>query len=343
MKNYQNHQHQRRQYNNLISPLWYVYWPVLWCALALCVVALPPVPRVQAQQETVPTIETYEGWLREAFAAAQRNDRPGLEAVAENLTSIEAVQSAEGARIPVHNEWLAQELGEADPDLDQIGDRLGALLDALAQPESAVPDDAQQRLDDVLNNPPFASDSEAADGDWVQAFFDWLSDTLDRILSPVGEAGSAAGPLIQWILIAICVLLLGGVLVYLLLHMRRSLTREAQAAPESDFEAQLTATSALQQATSLARDGDYRTAVRYLYLSSLLWLDERELLRYDRALTNREYVASLASNPDLQARLVPIVETFDRVWYGHTTLDADSFQAYQQRVEELRNAPRPKG
>jgi hypothetical protein len=139
------------------------------------------------------------------------------------------------------------------------------------------------------------------------------------------------------------VLLLAGILVYLLLHMRRSLTHEAQAAPESDFEAQLTATSALQQATTLARDGDYRTAVRYLYLSSLLWLDESGMLRYDRALTNREYVASLASNPDLQARLVPIVETFDRVWYGHTTLDTESFQAYRQRVEELRRAPRPKG
>jgi hypothetical protein len=329
----------------MIHLLWFVRWPVLWCVLvlALCGGALLPVPRVQAQQEAAPTLETYEGWLREAFAAARRNDRPGLETVAENLISVESVQSTDGERIPVNNDWLAQELGESDPDLDQIGTRIGALLDALAQPVSAVPDDAQQRLDDVLNNPPFANDSEAADADWLEAFFDWLSNALDRLLTPVGEAGSAAGPLIQWILITICALLLAGVLIYLLLHMRRSLTREAQAAPESDFEAQLTATSALQQATTLARDGDYRIAVRYLYLSSLLWLDERELLRYDRALTNREYVASLASNPDLQARLVPIVETFDRVWYGHTALDAESFRAYQQRVEDLRSTPRTKG
>jgi len=35
-------------------------------------------------------------------------------------------------------------------------------------------------------------------------------------------------------------------------------------------------------------------------------------------------------------RMAPIVETFDRVWYGHLPIDAESFAAYQRQVEALR-------
>lgn len=57
--------------------------------------------------------------------------------------------------------------------------------------------------------------------------------------------------------------------------------------------------------------------MRYLYLAALLRLDERGQLRYNRALTNREYLDRVQDNPHLQAALPPIVETFDRVWYGY--------------------------
>ena len=109
------------------------------------------------------------------------------------------------------------------------------------------------------------------------------------------------------------------------LHRRAWCARAA----EDDPAAGLTARTALDQAGEIARGGDYRTAMRYLYISALLWLDERNLLRYDRALTNREYLEHLRDNAALRERLRPVVETFDRVWYGHLPLDADSFAAYR--------------
>jgi hypothetical protein len=144
----------------------------------------------------------------------------------------------------------------------------------------------------------------------------------------------------QWFIIGICVLLLLLVFGYLLLSLRRSLGSEARPLATDDPDAGLTATAALQQASGLARGGDYRTAVRYLYLSSLLWLDEQNMLRYDRALTNHEYLERLHDSPELRARLVPIVETFDRVWYGHADLDAESFAAYERQVAALRQPSR---
>lgn len=150
------------------------------------------------------------------------------------------------------------------------------------------------------------------------------------------EVDPVTGQAMNWMIAGIGLLLLLGMLIYLLRGLRGSWTREAQINDADDPEAHLTANTALQQATILARGGDYRTAVRYLYLSSLLWLDERGMLRYDRTLTNREYLERLSDNAELRLWLVPIVDTFDRVWYGHMALDADSFAAYQQQVDGLR-------
>ncbi len=75
--------------------------------------------------------------------------------------------------------------------------------------------------------------------------------------------------------------------------------------------------------------------MRFLYLAALLRLDERDLLRYDRAMTNREYLEQTRDNPVLRARLAPVVDTFDRVWYGHVPLDATAFADYRAQVEAL--------
>jgi hypothetical protein len=305
--------------------------------LLLALLALLTLAAPARAQDAAPVLATYEGWLREALVAAQREDRLGLEQVAERLTATDAVRIADDTRLPVDNSWLAEALDTDDPDFEEIAARLGALIDALAKPPSRAPDDAQQRLNNLLSRPPFAN-NDPNEGNLFTAFLDWLVGILDQLFSPVATDGG--GTVLRWLLITGCVVLLAGVLIYLVLHMRQAATRQARAAAADDPEAHLTATSALQQASTLAQGGDYRTAVRYLYLSSLLWLDERDMLRYDRALTNREYLARLHDRPDLRARLLPIVETFDQVWYGHAALDAERFRAYQQHVEDLRRLER---
>jgi hypothetical protein len=311
---------------------------LLWligCGLALLLGTLTGGP-VAAQQPPAPDVATYESWLREARTAAQRRDRLGLEAAAERLTSVEAVRAADGTQLPVDNRWLraALETDGSDPDYKQIAERLGALIDGLAQPGHTPAGDAQQQLDEIFAAPPFAGQEEGQSP--LDRFAAWVFEILARLFGGAFEANRGAGNPLGWLAAIISALLLLGVLLYLLTFVRRTLTREAQQAASSDPEAHLTAASALQQASSVAREGDYRTAVRYLYLSSLLWLDERDMLRYDRALTNREYLARLADRPDVQARLQPIVDTFDRVWYGYAALDAESFRRYEQQVAALR-------
>jgi hypothetical protein len=99
---------------------------------------------------------------------------------------------------------------------------------------------------------------------------------------------------------------------------------------------QLTAETALKRAQTLSTGGDYRMAVRYLYLSTLLIMEERGLFRYDRAKTNREYLRSLQERPELALILKDVVEVFDRVWYGFQPLSKSDYSQYQTRVEALR-------
>ena len=84
------------------------------------------------------------------------------------------------------------------------------------------------------------------------------------------------------------------------------------------------------------RAGDYRNAVRYLYLSSLLLLDEQGMLRYDRSRTNREVLRSVSSKPELAVPLHDVIDVFDRVWYGFEALDDKTYQTYVERVDDLR-------
>jgi len=293
-------------------------------------------PSVSAQSQP-PDLATYTAWVREAFAAAQRSDRTGLEDVAGRLGAATSVRLPGNASIMVDNGWLRDALKETDPDLAAIAARLGAILDALAQPDSSAPADARARLEQILNNPPFKPAAlDDSTSTWWSDFWDWVWRLLEAILRPVGSVPQSAAAAIGWVILGIGALLLVGVIGYLLIGLRRNLASEARAA-DADPEAGLTAKTALDQAGEVARSGDYRTAMRYLYLSALLWLDERDLLRYDRALTNREYLERLRDNAALRARLQPVVETFDRVWYGHMALDADSFAAYRAQVEALRD------
>lgn len=134
----------------------------IWLGLAISVAVMTlTVPAVGAQA-TIPDLLTYEGWLREARVAASRGDRLGLEQVAANLIQTTQVQVADDIVVPVNNDWLATALDEPDPDLPSIDARLGALLDALVQPDPSVPADARQRLDTILNHPPLPRSNNRA-------------------------------------------------------------------------------------------------------------------------------------------------------------------------------------
>jgi hypothetical protein len=97
-----------------------------------------------------------------------------------------------------------------------------------------------------------------------------------------------------------------------------------------------TADMARERAAASEAASDYRNAVRYLYLSSLLMLDERGLIHYDRTLTNREHLRQVADKTQVAEALRPVVNTFDDVWYGFAPINELLYQEFRQDVDRLR-------
>lgn len=142
------------------------------------------------------------------------------------------------------------------------------------------------------------------------------------------------GPL-GLLLLAILLVSIGGAAFIL---TARTVSPTPASVIASAEERNLSSVQSSQRAIEQAEAGNYRDAIRYLYLTTLILLDERGLLRFDHSLTNREYLQRLGSTP-LGQLLTPIVDTFDRTWYGHTLPTREEYERYAALVNEVRNTP----
>lgn len=103
----------------------------------------------------------------------------------------------------------------------------------------------------------------------------------------------------------------------------------------------------IQKASTLASDGDYRRAFRAVFIATLLTLDKRGAIRFERGLTNGDYLRELRKRNllSLLERLNPFTHEFDSRWYGHTsTTRADYERAcshHKTILSEFEGAPKP--
>ncbi len=300
-------------------------------------------PKYLVQDEPPVTLEAYWELVRntrqaivEMEALTSSEIRKQLDEHAARWEKVTAVEFPDQSLMPVDSSYLVGELKKDAPDLK----RLEALLDALLKAHAEYPQKVFSVQDilplkEILARPEFQWDTATAaqTPDWVQKIFDVIASLMDRLAYGVQNA----------VYYGRIPLIIAGVVIFVLSlffisrNLSRNLVREAElAAGNGDGDGALTSNSALQRAQTLSSQGDYRNAVRYLYLSSLLILDEQGLLRYDHSRTNREYLRSVASKPQLANPLRDVIDVFDRVWYGFEAVDDETYRSYVKHVDELR-------
>jgi hypothetical protein len=271
--------------------------------------------------------------LVERAAAAPPAERaPLLTQAASALAPIRQVQLENGNRETVDNSDLVAELtaaaqnGEALDRVKNVAARLQALRATLDQAPVAASAAERAKLRDLLARPPFKTDTSP---NFLARFLDGMAEWVDRLLN--GTVGGIIN-VRDWVILA-GMLLMAGMLVFFVRSILHNLAPEAQL--ETQAGEALTLGQVLAQAQRFAQSGDYRSAVRDLYLAALLLLDEQGVLRYDRALTNREVLAAVA-RPEVRAALEPIVQTFDRTWYGFVPIGQEEFETYRRQVDTIR-------
>ena len=176
---------------------------------------------------------------------------------------------------------------------------------------------------------------------WWERLLRWFQDLMSSLLPREGIVDlSGPGLWLAWILALLGVGLIALILGLWLRDLLARWVREPETSDTQETAQPLPASAeqAQVQARSQAQAGNYREAVRLLYLAALLYLADSGLLRFDPSLTNQEVLARVPENAPWRAYLEPVIRVFDRVWYGVREPDAETFQRYQEAIQQLMQA-----
>ncbi len=307
-------------------------------AVLLCWLA-PAVARAQAEPVTALPLAEYRAAL-EAARTALKRDPPDMAAARQALAAKETIELRSGAAVDV-----TPLLGTDDTSLAP-DEALARVETALQQIDASAGDRTAERLrvlDGVLAGPAFQQGETLLDR--VRR---WLGELLARLFpeasapGAINPAATTTAEVVGWVVVVTAAV----VLLLLLIRWLRTLLQgfvgdAAMTAARSDGEP-ATAAEARAAAGRSAQEGDYRSAVRQLYLAALLTLQEQRIASRDRSLTNREVLARVPAEHPTREHLEPIVEVFDDVWYGVHEPDDATFARYQAEVDALeRSAAHP--
>ena len=197
----------------------------------------------------------------------------------------------------------------------------------------------------IKRNPLYRDAGDAQDANWIQRVFDRLGQLQGpKLDSPRGDFPGLQLPSfvtpLMWALLAGLVGFF-GYHVFKHVQLKQRIKRKSTSLLEED-EPERSQSEWLTLADKHEAAGEYRQAVRCLYIAMLLLFDEFRVARFDRRQTNWEHLtrieASDAYPQDVGFR--HLTQRFDRIWYGDQTQGApdvrefrDAFNAVSVRLQ----------
>ena len=236
----------------------------------------------------------------------------------------------------------------------------GAPLSARAQESQAANDPAQVKasLNRILSNPEFQP--ETVQESAVSRFFKWLGDKWDEFWKWFRKAlgfdrERSQGPpnptsaILSWIFIRVFILagvillaylIRGAILRYLdSRDTQQSRKKSAFDIDSADADMVREPDVWVQQAHTFANSGDYRRAIRALFLAILLQLDRAGAIEYQRFRTNGDYLRLLRGKgyDALVQAFRPFVLDFEIRWYGDRITAENDYRNCLNEYERLRD------
>lgn len=183
-------------------------------------------------------------------------------------------------------------------------------------------------------------------GRQVEKFFNWLFQSRDRPSMDV-STGLPASPfplLVLCLTLSACIL---GLMLYRMWRTRRTVTTAA-ASPilakpdildESVSADDLPPDEWRNMADELLARGEYRLAIRAMFLASLARLARNGRITLARCKSNRDYTAELRRKAhDFPAILTPFIAAvmvLEEVWYGTHSANAEAADSFRDIVEPI--------
>lgn len=167
----------------------------------------------------------------------------------------------------------------------------------------------------------------------IRDFIQWWREHVGNRFAGLYENA----PILYWSVVGLCVLILAAVIYHIYLTVRSAFGtgRRRRSALSADLhDRQRSEPQALlDQAEAAARAGAFTEALRYLYLALIQHLDRRDVLRYDVARTNQEYLRQARKFPAIVEPLRAVTRLADQAWYGHYRLGAVEYERCRELVQ----------
>jgi hypothetical protein len=187
-------------------------------------------------------------------------------------------------------------------------------------------------------------------------FWKWVSQTFQNLLKWIGGWFPTVSPgkmptfnprIVQLIftLTVVALLIAVALLIWRAIGGKIGRGRKQQGAlafsPEDAELLSLPPDELRERARRFAEDGNFREALRHLYIALLLNFDARGVWHYDARRTNWEHISALkndAGKSRLVAPLSDITRRFDRVRYGNATCAQSEWQRFESDVNALESS-----
>jgi hypothetical protein len=313
-----------------------------------------------AETRAATTLLDYENRV---FRAAEQVERiktdadyaeEGMAYIRELLPNSETVLM-NGQTIKVDNSWLHTLINQYQLEVDaqlrlakltQAGGRLRALDDHLREMELAQMTEAEQnnprmKVQEILSRPEFKPKKQNQVVAFIKGIWDsitsFFSEMLRAIRRLLGQLfGSTAEG--SWLSMALVMLVLGLLAFLVARAIRKARPRRRRPKKRTilgeEIDAGTTAESLAERAYAAAREGDFRNAIRRLYIALLYELSEHRLIELEDSATNREYLARLSGKGALEKAMAYMTDRFDYFWYGMIPTSGEDFSAYLARYKE---------
>ncbi|MCI0525171.1 MAG: DUF4129 domain-containing protein [Acidobacteria bacterium] len=320
-----------------------------------------------ASAKSISTVGDYANRLNRAKQTVDEviEQESPAPAVMDRMNSIKRLLPASeevefgGSIVRVDNAWLREAadnvIKNADGDIEQRHSMLSEIADRLANLQqrvneagaqsASVSQDERARLEGILARPEYQPEEkrESFVQRWLRKLREVLARLLERLFggSPARELPASSAGLVTLFRILVFLVVIAA-LVFGVIKLMRRWERRRKLAEEPEKREVLgeeiaedaTAADLFARASDLARQGEYRRAIRRAYVALLCELEERGKLRLHRSKTNRDYLDALRSETQIYPAFSTMTGAFESVWYGQERATEEEFKDFVTLYQE---------
>lgn len=183
-------------------------------------------------------------------------------------------------------------------------------------------------------NPDFQYEKESIKKpSWWDRFWEWFWHLIDEIMST--PAGRITMQVLYWALGL-------GVLAFFIMKLTKMnkvnlfTASPGNKVPYSIEEENIHAIQFDEAINNALQNGNYRLAIRLLYLQNLKLLTDKKIIAWQINKTNRDYLREI-NKPNLQQLFKRITDVFEYAWYGHFTVNREDFAELKENLSKFQS------